>query len=164
MITEYADVLEVQSRRVKVSIRNSSGCGSCSAKAGCGNGILDSLLNPKRLMWIDSDETLSSKLNIGDEIQIGVEEGAFVRNALSLYFVPVLTFIAGAAIGYQFQTEAISILGGIAGLILGSAFVRYLIKSSPYAEGFSPQIIDSSIKSQNFSAATEFNPASVNNS
>lgn len=152
MITEYAEVIEIEPERVKVSIRSSSGCGSCSAKAGCGNGILDRWLNPTRLMWIDTEKQISESVSNGDQVQIGVEEGAFVRNALYLYLIPILVFLLGAGLGYQLQGEFMSIAGGIAGLVLGSSVVRYLVKRSPYAADFAPRILDTS-------APVQVNPA-----
>ncbi len=142
MITEYAEVIDIEPQRVKVSIRSSSGCGSCSAKAGCGNGILDKWLNPTRLMWIETEKRISESVSPGDQVQIGVEEGAFVRNALSLYLIPILVFLLGAGLGYQLQGELISIVGGVAGLLVGSSLVRYLVKRSPYAADFAPRILE----------------------
>ena len=148
MITEYAEVLEVEPERVKVSVRSSSGCGSCSAKAGCGNGILDKWLNPTRLIWIETEKHISASVSTGDQIQVGVEEGAFVRNALSLYLIPILVFLLGAGLGYQVQGEFMSIAGGIAGLVIGSSLVRYLVKRSRYAADFAPRIVDTAIPVQ----------------
>lgn len=142
MITEYAQIIEMDANRIKVEIRSSSGCGSCSAKAGCGNGILDRWLNPTRVMWLDANAELCGALSLGDEIQVGVEEGAFVRNALSLYLIPAIAFLVGAGSGFLLQGETLSIIGGVAGLLMGSVLVRYLVRHSPYASGFSPRILE----------------------
>lgn len=141
MITEYAQIVEVGSDRLKIEIRSSSGCGSCTAKAGCGNGILDHWLNPTRTLWIDSDSEHCQSVSVGDQLKVGVDEGAFVRNALSLYLIPILVFLAGAGLGYQMFGEFASILGGILGLILGAEAVKFLLKRSAYASDFSPRIV-----------------------
>jgi|SaaInlV_100m_DNA_5_1039725.scaffolds.fasta_scaffold16386_2 sigma-E factor negative regulatory protein RseC len=160
MITEYAQITEIGADRIKVTIRSSSGCGTCTAKAGCGNGILDRWLNPTRTMWLDSNEEYCTSVSVGDEVQIGVEEGAFVRNALSLYLIPILVFLAGAGLGYQMQGELFSVVGGALGLLLGSALVRYLVKRSPYASEFSPQIIEAnSVRMSQDSKPTSGAPA-----
>ena len=140
MITEYARVIEIEPNRVRVEIRSSSGCSDCSAKSGCGNGVLDRWLNPDRKIWINSDHDRS--IAIGDEIKLGVEEGAFVRNALSLYLVPIMIFLLGTGLGYQLSGEIASILGGIFGLALGTSVVRFLLNRCTYAAGFSPRIVD----------------------
>lgn len=141
MITEYAQIVEVDSSRLKIEIRSSSGCGSCTAKAGCGNGILDHWLNPTRTLWIDSDPEHCQSVSVGDQLEVGVDEGAFVRNALSLYLVPILAFLAGAGLGYQISGELASVIGGILGLYLGAEAVKFLVKRSAYASDFSPRII-----------------------
>lgn len=141
MITEYAQVIEIDSTRVKVSIRSNSGCGACSAKSGCGNGILDRWLNPTRIMWVESNPETCADLSIGDELKVGVEEGAFVRNALALYLIPILVFLAAAGLGYQTLGEFASVIGGVLGLLVGAGLVKYLINRSPYAKDFTPRIV-----------------------
>ncbi len=141
MITESATIVEIENERVRVEVRSSSGCSSCSAKAGCGNGILDRWLNPTRILWVATNPEFSASSTLGDQILIGVEEGAFVKNALLLYMLPLLAFLLGAGLGHQFQGDFASVLCGILGLILGSSLVRYLIRHSAYASDFTPQII-----------------------
>ena len=152
MITEYAQIIEIDTTRVKVAINSSSGCGACAAKSGCGNGILHRWLNPTRIMWIDADTEFCASASLDDAVKIGVDEGAFVRNALSLYLIPIVAFLAGAGLGYQFQGEIASVLGGVLGLIVGAKLVRYLVKRSAYAAGFSPRIVAN--------VPVEFSPAS----
>lgn len=141
MITEYAQIIEIDTARVKVAINSSSGCGACSAKSGCGNGILHRWLNPTRIMWIDAGTEFCISSTVGDQLKVGVDEDAFVRNALSLYLIPIVIFLVGAGLGYQLQGEAASVLGGVLGLLVGARLVRYLVKRSAYAAGFSPRIV-----------------------
>lgn len=141
MITESATIIEIEPDRVRVEVRSSSGCSSCSAKAGCGNGILDRWLNPTRILWVASDRQFSTSAELGDNIHIGVEEGAFVKNALLLYMLPILAFLLGAGLGHQFQGDLAAVLGGVFGLLVGASLVRYLVRHSSYASEFTPQII-----------------------
>lgn len=152
MITEYAQIIEIDTARVKVAINSSSGCGACSAKSGCGNGILHRWLNPTRIMWIDADPEFCASSCLDDAVKVGVDEQAFVRNALSLYLIPIMVFLTGAGLGYQFLGEVASVLGGILGLVIGARLVRYLVKRSAYAAGFSPRIVPN--------APIEYSPAS----
>ena len=81
MLTEQAEVIEVESLRVKVAVKSASGCGSCSAKAGCGTGILDRWLNPTHIFWLDINQDTKVKPMLGDLLEIGVDESAFVHKS-----------------------------------------------------------------------------------
>lgn len=164
MLTEQATVIEVESLRVKVAVKSASGCGSCTAKAGCGTGILDRWLNPTHIFWVELNKQIESTPRPGDILQIGVEEDAFVRNTFFLYLLPLLVFLVGAGIGLVVAGEAGSIFVGIAGLLLGAFFANYLIKRSPYARNFSPQILDASATSIGEVSLANLNAGSVNNS
>ena len=144
MLTEQAQIIEIEKLRVKVAVKSANGCGSCSAKAGCGTGILDRWLNPTHIFWLDLSQDTKNKLQIGDLLEIGVDENAFVRNTLLLYLLPILIFFIAAGLGFAVGGEIVSILAGIAGLISGAVLANYLIQKSPYAQNFSPQILSSS--------------------
>lgn len=146
MLTEQAEVIEVESLRVKVAVKSASGCGSCSAKAGCGTGILDRWLNPTHIFWLDINQDTKVKPMLGDLLEIGVDESAFVRNTLLLYLLPILIFLITAGLGFAAGGELVSILAGISGLALGAVLANYLIQKSPYAQNFSPQILNSSFE------------------
>ena len=146
MLTEQAEVIEVESLRVKVAVKSASGCGSCSAKAGCGTGILDRWLNPTHIFWLDINQDTKVKPMLVDLLEIGVDESAFVRNTLLLYLLPILIFLITAGLGFAAGGELVSILAGISGLALGAVLANYLIQKSPYAQNFSPQILNSSFE------------------
>ena len=163
MLTENAEVLEIQKGRIRVAVRSASGCGNCAAKAGCGNGILDRWLNPTSFLWIDATEVQCQRARVGGQILIGVEEGAFVRNALSLYLVPSVCFLTGAASGYAVSGELLSIFGGITGLFLGSLLVSYLVRRSRYSANFTPRILEPN-STQSAPVGASLSEVSVKNS
>jgi sigma-E factor negative regulatory protein RseC len=60
----------------------------------------------------------------GDEVLLGIEEGALVRGSLALYGLPLVCLIVGAVLADQlgpaaFNADLRAIIGGLGGLGLG---------------------------------------------
>lgn len=140
MITESATVLEIGTQGVLVEVYGAKGCGSCAQKSGCGTGLLERWLNPRREIWISCDGATIAQLQIGAEVRLAVEEKRFVRNALVLYLLPLCFFLLGAGLGFSQGGEYASILGGIIGLIVGGVIAKWTLEKSEFACNFSPTL------------------------
>ena len=121
MIEEHAVVVAVEAGIAEVEIQRRSGCNACSARAACGVSLLDRVLGrrPQRLV-------LTNKLDAaqGEEIIIGMPEGALLKAALAAYMLPLFALLGGALIGEQLSYtlnggQALSLLGGLSGLVFG---------------------------------------------
>ena len=92
MIEERGHVLSVEDGAVWVETVRRSTCGSCSARAGCGQAMLQKLGSGARQGFV---RVLSdSSHRVGDVVVIGVPENAVVRSSLLVYAVPLLGLFA----------------------------------------------------------------------
>jgi sigma-E factor negative regulatory protein RseC len=126
MIEENAVVVATEAGIAEVEIQRRSSCNACSARGGCGVSLLDRVLGrrPQHLL-------LPNKLGVGvgDEVVIGMPEGALLKAAVAAYMVPLLGLLAGGIIGEGFVVEPASsqlppLFGGLAGLVLGLVATR----------------------------------------
>lgn len=96
MIEEQAIVISSEAGIAEVEIVRRSTCGACSARSGCGVSLLDRVLGrrPQRLLLVD-------KLSVrpGDEVVVGIPDGALLKAALAAYMVPLVGLLAGAIAG-----------------------------------------------------------------
>jgi sigma-E factor negative regulatory protein RseC len=93
-----------------------SACGSCSAKAGCGQHTM-SQLGRKVTLWLPLEG--ASKVNVGQQVVVGLPEGAILRSTLVLYGMPLIALLFGAIIGHFVWGELGSILLSVLAMLLG---------------------------------------------
>jgi len=126
MIEENAVVISSEAGIVEVEIRRRSSCNACSARTGCGVSLLDRVLGrrPQRLV-------AANKLGVseGDEVVVGMPEGALLKAAVAAYLVPLLGLLGGAIAGDLMLGEAsasqtLPLLTGLGGLMLGFLMTR----------------------------------------
>lgn len=128
MIEERAEVTASHPPYALVVTQRSSSCSGCSTK-GCGTGVLSELFaarsqEMKVLNPIDA--------RAGEQVVLGLEEGALLRGSLAVYMVPLLTMIAGGVLGEVLApllslpqgSEYLSLPAAFAGLAAGFFWVR----------------------------------------
>lgn len=123
MIQEIVEVVEIGDGGIWVEGMQRSACGSCNARAGCGQHTLSKLGRPVRL-WVD---TLDQFL-VGDQVVIALPEGSLAFSALSLYGLPLVGLVIGAILGNQGGSEAQSMLTGLLGLVIGFGVARWFAR------------------------------------
>ncbi len=105
MIEEQAIVVSSEAGIAEVEIVRRSTCGACSARSGCGVSLLDRVLGrrPQRLLLVD-------KLSVrpGDEVIVGIPEGALLKAAVAAYMVPLIGLLAGAIGGDLLRVDGSS--------------------------------------------------------
>ncbi|WP_373185482.1 SoxR reducing system RseC family protein [Halopseudomonas sp.] len=97
MIEERGKVLSIESGAVWVETIRQSTCGSCQARAGCGQALLQRLGSGARSGFIRvlSDQPLA----VGDEVIIGLPEDAVLKASALMYVLPLLMLFMFALIG-----------------------------------------------------------------
>lgn len=124
MIETRARVVETGSGVALVEAERQSGCGHCDPVKGCGKSSLSKLFcsKPRRFEVIDPIGT-----KIGDEVTIGVRDGALLKGSVAMYLVPMASLMAGALSGSFLGGggDGASILGGAVGLVLGFLWARF---------------------------------------
>ncbi|MFZ1325526.1 MAG: SoxR reducing system RseC family protein [Candidatus Contendobacter sp.] len=126
MMEEQAVVVEVGDGRVWVETQRQSACAGCSAKTGCGTAALSQLWGQRRTR---TPALSMLPLQVGDTVSVAVAEGAVLRGAWVIYFLPIALLLAGALLGQavfgQAGEEPVVLAGGV-GLGLGLLAARAL--------------------------------------
>ena len=119
MIEERVVVLSSEKQGAWVEGIQQSACGACSAKSGCGQHAL-SQLGKKVKLWLGTDEPLQA----GEQIIIGLPEGALANSALAMYGIPLIALASGAVLGQALWGEPGAIIVGVMALAAGFKFAK----------------------------------------
>ncbi len=130
MLKETGKVISIDADGLWVETLNASACGQCRARAGCGQKLLagygQSSSSIKALF------TTSPQMHIwqvGDSVEIGINENALVKSAMLAYVLPLLSMVASIVVAhYLFHSEIASVLGAVFGLALGGGCVSCIIR------------------------------------
>ena len=121
MNQEIVEVVEIGDGGIWVEGVQQSACGSCSARAGCGQHSLSKLGRPVKLWVVTEDH-----FEVGEQVILALPQGSLAFSALSLYGLPLIGLIAGALLGYQGGSDLVSVVSGLLGLTLGLLSARWL--------------------------------------
>ena len=122
-----------------------SACGSCPASKGCGTSALASLFGRREapLRVVNNVNA-----NIGDRVVIGIQEAGLVRGSLAVYAAPLAGLLAGGLSGRYAagvimpgMAEIASILGALAGLAAGLAWLRRFSRRTEQDARYQPVIL-----------------------
>lgn len=136
MIEENGTVVEVNAEGIWVETIKSSACASCAARNGCGQKLLASAGDGKRMV-VNVSNPHQLHVDAHDSVVIGVEEGAFLKATLYVYLVPLVALFLGA-LGAELLdlSEGYIILSALLALSAGLVGVKYcsmtLFKSCKY--------------------------------
>ena len=101
MIEERGRVVKLDSAFVWVETIRKDTCGSCEAKNGCGQGLMNRLRPSRNHAYIRAANRYP--VNIGDEVTVALPESAVVSASFLVYLLPLLTLLCGAFIGTSLQ-------------------------------------------------------------
>jgi sigma-E factor negative regulatory protein RseC len=127
MIEETGTIVSVEPGHAWVETRRQSTCSGCAARHGCGTATLAKVLGSRRTRL-----RVVAEMDIapGDEVVLGLDEGALVRGSVAVYLVPLVLMIA-MAIGAEDlfgsrsgSGEELALAGAVAGLTCGFAWLR----------------------------------------
>lgn len=121
---EWAQVLAVHPDHVELAARNASVCGGCAGRSSCGHGLLDSLGSSRRRTFTLPRSGLPADLRVGEELLVGVPQGAVFRAAACVYGLPLTGFVGAAALAPREDGPAL--LAACIGLALGWLLSRRL--------------------------------------
>jgi sigma-E factor negative regulatory protein RseC len=143
MIEEQARVLAVDGDVAWVETQRQSTCGSCAANKGCGTSVLAQVLGRRRTR-VRVINPIGAR--VGDQVVLGIEEGALVRGSAALYGLPLLSLIAGALVADWVGPAGVNadlraILGGTLGLAAGLWFMRRFADAARYDRRYQPVVL-----------------------
>lgn len=150
MIEEQAQVVAIDNSMVWVEAQRKSSCSRCAANKGCGNAVFQKLFGDKQNVFPvssnDKQEALS--VNVGDEVIIGIEENALVKNSFVVYAIPILSILIFAAIGETFANNSLSISndlaslsGALVGLVISIVGLRFYDRLFSNKPGSQPVLL-----------------------
>lgn len=140
MIEEQGRVLSVERGAVWVETVRRSTCGSCQARAGCGQALLQRLGSGARQGFI---RVISDReYHVGDEVVIGIPEDAVVRGSLWVYVVPLVgLFALGSLASALGAGEPATIAAAFSGLFVGFGAVRLHARRSVMDPSLQPRVL-----------------------
>jgi len=149
MLTETGRVVAIDGDAVWVETLRQSACGACSARSGCGHGLMNQALPgaSRGLVRARPDEGLRGELAVHDEVELALPEGEFLSAAAATYLAPLAAALAGALLaqrfpgaGMQTASDAATALGALAGLAAGFLGLRLFSRRRAGAAAYVPVI------------------------
>lgn len=141
MMEERATVVAVGEGHVWLETQRRSSCGGCQASGGCGTATLTKLWPGRRNRVRAIAEP---GLQPGDEVIVGLAEGALLRGAMLIYLLPLALLLVGALLGqtvFAGAGEEPVVALGIVGLGLGFLVVRVLSRRLRHDIRFHPVVL-----------------------
>lgn len=159
MIEETGRVVAVQDHEVWIETVRTSSCSACSARSGCGQGLLARIKDGKRShICLQTDLELA----VDDEVILGLPEQAFIRSSFLAYGLPLGMLILGVLLADSvlMLAEPWVILAALLGLATGFVALRVISRLAAARGDFQPQIIRKIALRTAGQAATNGCPAS----
>jgi sigma-E factor negative regulatory protein RseC len=122
MIEEQVVIASITDSGAWVEGMQQSACGSCSAKAGCGQHTM-SQLGRKVTLWLPLQA--AEEFKVGQQVVVGLPEGAILRSTLVLYGSPLIALVFGAIVGHFAWGELGSIIISVLAMLLGFMLARH---------------------------------------
>ena len=143
MLESEALVVKIENGATYVETQTGGGCGGnrCETQ-GCSTAVLTRLFSqqPKALQVNNPIDAL-----VGEQVVVGLEEGAFLKSSIVAYVLPLVALITGAMLGMYFAgaSEMRDLYAGLGGLLglLGSAFAIKLFMPTLFACSVQPIIL-----------------------
>ena len=135
MLKESGRVVAIEDDALWVETISRSTCGSCQARAGCGQGVLSRWMSrASHIRVLVNREQFDREIHVDDQVDIGIGETVVVSGSLFVYLLPLVFLLMGAYLGAHVDdmasivsssSEVFSILGGLIGLVAGGFAVRF---------------------------------------
>lgn len=125
MSITQARVVSIEARSIRVSVAEQSACGGCRSKSACGVGTIRE---------IPVKEQIIKQLKIDDQVELTLPTAVTLGLACLLYLPPVFGFLLGMASGaYYYGSDALTLTGGVSGLIAGFLLTWGITKTTKTA-------------------------------
>lgn len=138
MITQQVKVVSCDDKTVWLEAERQSTCSGCRLKQGCGTGLLENHVG-KRFSQISVEK--NNEFSIGQEVKLAIPEERLLQGALLMYILPLLLLFVFSALAQLLAlNEAVEIIAGLSGLLLGFYWVRTRLKNNK--DGFNARIVE----------------------
>ena len=140
MIRESGCVVRIAGPFAWVSCESRAGCERCAEGKGCGGGLLSRLLGD-RLFQLRVP--VRTGISVGDQVQLGISEGALLGAACLMYLLPLLALLAGALIGDFLGGDGPALLLGGLALLASFLSLHVFRERIAHSRRFQPVIQES---------------------
>ncbi|MBX2808832.1 MAG: SoxR reducing system RseC family protein [Cellvibrionaceae bacterium] len=125
MITEKATIVAIEDDALWVSTIQQSTCHRCTAKAGCGQGVIKRLsLSPSYLRVVPGNKG-AQHYRVGDALRIAIPDDIVVKSALIVYILPLFCMLVLSGFAHTFwRVESLSAVAAAMGLCIGGWLVK----------------------------------------
>jgi len=145
MLTETGRVVGLDGDTAWVETLRQGTCGACSARSGCGHGLLNSARpgSSRALVRARVGQDLIGELRLQDSVELALPERSFLRAASLVYATPLIAAIGAALAAERWlargaataaSTDLATVLGAAGGLVAGFLAVRWLGRRRPATE------------------------------
>lgn len=145
LLEEEAVVDAVEGETCWVTATRRSACGACSARSGCGSGVLAEVLG-KRTPRVRALNRAGARP--GDRVVVAVTPGAFLRSSLAMYLVPLLGLLGGGMAGTLMAgnlglagADGLALAGGLAGASIAMLWVRAFARRVAVDPRYQPVVL-----------------------
>ncbi|WP_323844764.1 SoxR reducing system RseC family protein [Microbulbifer magnicolonia] len=147
MVEERGRVVAIEPGAIWVETIQRSGCHGCSAKTGCGTGLLGDYLSNRGALAgatrvrVALNSWDPDNISLNDTAVIGIAEHALASSALLVYLLPLVSLVLSALAGESLAGEGGAIGGAVVGLIGGAALVRWYSRRHTDNPAYAPLLL-----------------------
>ncbi len=150
MIKETTTIVDIERRYLWVEGVQRSTCGSCSARAGCGQRLLAGIQARTSRIRVLLSAADKRHYRVGEDVEIGIPDDVVVKGSLFIYLVPLLGLIVSAGlVDYWFHREILTIGAAVAGLLGGGLVVRMVSLVLSKDSRLQPSVLERELKMVN---------------
>jgi positive regulator of sigma E activity len=126
MIEQQGRVIRLNGNMAEILIGVSSGCSVCDQGKGCGAGIFAQLLR-RKAEHVSVRNVIDARP--GQYVTLGIPESTYLNILLRLYLLPLISALAGAAIGHNLAVgwQLTSALIDVTVLFTAAAFFAFAL-------------------------------------
>lgn len=154
MVEERGRVVAIEPGAIWVETIQRSGCHGCSARAGCGTGLLGDYLSSASRIRVALNSWDPEEISLNDTAVIGIGENTLAGSALLVYLLPLVGLLLAALAGDALAGETGAIAGGVAGLLVGAALVRWHSRRHAADPAYAPLLLRIEPSSRSLHAAS----------
>lgn len=128
MLTETGRVVAVEQDGLWVETIRQSTCGSCTARSGCGHGLMNRIGEGKRgYIRVLPGDKQPGDCQVDDQVRISIPEEVILRGSFIVYMLPIFGMLSGAAFTSSMVSgsDFAALIGAVAGFCAGVGVVRW---------------------------------------
>lgn len=148
MIEEKARVIAIDHDQLLLEAETRAACSACGVRQGCGTAVLSRWIGRKFTRFQAPNSVNAS---VGDEVIVGLAEGAMLKGSVFVYLLPLLSMIVFALLADSLipaDTDArdlLVLLFAVAGFMLMLVGARLWLSSARNKTGLTPVVLRKNI-------------------